>query len=107
MALLDEALAAVAGGEVDDFQVLEEVFCQLFSACEHAHDVSRAEQWMRIGEAIAKRRSLPAVSAYCRTHYGGILTARGPWQEGRRRWPGTSWSAPLTSSTPTARRRRR
>ena len=39
MMLLDEALAAVAGSEVDDFCVLEEIFCQLFSACEHAHDV--------------------------------------------------------------------
>ena len=39
MVLLDEALAAVAGSEVDDFCVLEEIFCQLFSACEHAHDV--------------------------------------------------------------------
>jgi hypothetical protein len=28
MLLLDEALAAVAGSEVDDFCVLEEIFCQ-------------------------------------------------------------------------------
>ena len=41
--LLDEALAAVAGSEVDDFFVLEEIFCQLFAACEHAHDVARAD----------------------------------------------------------------
>jgi DNA-binding CsgD family transcriptional regulator len=81
MVLLDEALAAVAGGEVDDFFVLEEIFCQLFSACERAHDVTRAEQWIRIGEAIAAERNLPAVSAYCRTHYGGILTAAGRWPE--------------------------
>jgi len=81
MVLLDEALAAVAGGEVDDFCVLEEIFCQLFSACEHAHDVGRADQWIRIGESIAKRRRLPAVSAFCRTHYGGILTAAGRWPE--------------------------
>ena len=81
MLLLDEALAAVAGGEVDDFSVLEEVFCQLFSACEHAHDVTRADQWIRIGEAIAERRKLPAVSAFCRTHYGGVLTAAGRWPE--------------------------
>ena len=53
MLLLDEALAAVAGSDVDDFCVLEEIFCQLFSACEHAHDVARADQWIRIGEAIA------------------------------------------------------
>jgi DNA-binding NarL/FixJ family response regulator len=81
MLLLDEALAAVAGHEVDDFAVLEEIFCQLFSACEHAHDVGRADQWIRIGEAIAERRNLPAVSAFCRTHYGGLLTAAGRWPE--------------------------
>lgn len=81
MVLLDEALAAVMGGEVDDFIIIEEIFCQLFSACEHAQDVGRAEQWIRVGEQIAERRRLPAVSAYCRTHYGGILTAAGRWAE--------------------------
>jgi DNA-binding NarL/FixJ family response regulator len=81
MALLDEALAAVAGGEVDDFCVLEEIFCQLFSACERARDVVRADQWIRVGEAVAARRRLPAVSAFCRTHYGGVLTAAGRWKE--------------------------
>jgi ATP/maltotriose-dependent transcriptional regulator MalT len=81
MVLLDEALAAVAGSDVDDFCVLQEIFCQLFSACEHAHDVSRADQWIRIGEAIATRRKLPAVSAFCRTHYGGLLTTAGRWPE--------------------------
>ncbi|HEX6501296.1 MAG TPA: LuxR C-terminal-related transcriptional regulator [Micromonosporaceae bacterium] len=81
MALLDEALAAVSGAEVDDFAVLEEIFCQLFSACEHAYDVARADQWIRVGEAIAERRKLPAVSAFCRTHYGAVLTAAGRWRE--------------------------
>jgi DNA-binding NarL/FixJ family response regulator len=81
MMLLDEALAAVAGSEVDDFCALEEIFCQLFSACEHACDVVRADQWIRIGDAIAERRKLPAVSAFCRTHYGGILTTAGRWPE--------------------------
>ena len=81
MLLLDESLAALAGHEVDDFSVLEEVFCQLFSACEHAHDVGRAEEWIRVGDALAERRSLPAVSAFCRTHYGGLLTTAGRWPE--------------------------
>jgi DNA-binding CsgD family transcriptional regulator len=81
MVLLDEALAAVAGHDVDDFTVLEEIFCQLFSACERAHDVGRADQWMRVGDEIAQRRNLPAVSAFCRTHYGGVLTDAGRWPE--------------------------
>jgi DNA-binding NarL/FixJ family response regulator len=81
MRMLDEALAAVAGSEVDNFQVLEEVFCQLFSACELARDVARADQWIRVGERIAAERRLPAVSAFCRTHYGGLLTVAGRWTE--------------------------
>ena len=81
MLLLDEALAAVAGRDVDNFQVLEEIFCQLFAACEHANDVGRADQWIRVGEEVARRRNLPAVSAFCRTHYGGVLTAAGRWPE--------------------------
>ncbi len=81
MVLLDEALAAVAGSDVDDFCALQEIFCQLFAACEHAHDVSRADQWIRVGETIAARRRLPAVSAFCRTHYGGLLTNAGRWSE--------------------------
>ena len=81
MGLLDEALAAVAGSEVEQFLSLQDIFCQLFAACEHAHDVTRAEQWMRVGEAISERRKLPTVSAFCRTHYGGILTAAGRWPE--------------------------
>jgi DNA-binding NarL/FixJ family response regulator len=81
MAMLDEALAAVAGDEVDDVCAIEEIFCQLFAACEHAHDVQRADAWIRVGEAVAARRRLPAVSAFCRTHFGAVLTAAGRWPE--------------------------
>jgi len=81
MLLLDEALAALAGHEVDDFLVIQEVFCQLFSACEHANDVARADQWIRVGEAMAAQRNLPAVAAFCHAHYGGIMTAAGRWPD--------------------------
>jgi DNA-binding NarL/FixJ family response regulator len=81
MALLDEALTAVVGDEVDDVCSIEEIFCQLFSACEYARDVRRADTWMRVGETVAQRCRLPTVSAFCHTHYGGVLTAAGRWPE--------------------------
>jgi DNA-binding CsgD family transcriptional regulator len=81
MSLLDEALAAVSGDEVDDVCAIEEIFCQLFSACEYARDVRRADSWIRVGEAVAQRHRLPAVSAFCHTHYGGVLTSAGRWGE--------------------------
>jgi DNA-binding CsgD family transcriptional regulator len=81
MLLLDEALAAVAGEEVEDFNVLHDIFCQLFIACERTQDVARAEQWIRVGRAIAERRRLPVVAAFCSTHYGAIMTAAGRWEE--------------------------
>jgi DNA-binding CsgD family transcriptional regulator len=81
MVRLDESLAAVVGGEVGNLFVIEEIFCQMFSACERAHDVARAEQWLRVGEAVAAQRNLPAVVAYCHTHFGGVMTAAGRWPE--------------------------
>jgi tetratricopeptide (TPR) repeat protein len=81
MVRLDESLAAVAGGEVENLFVIEEIFCQMFSACERAHDVARAEQWLKVGEAVAAQRNLPAVVAYCHTHFGGVMTAAGRWPE--------------------------
>jgi DNA-binding NarL/FixJ family response regulator len=81
MTLLDEALAAVTAGEAEDFMIYEDVFCQLFAACEYARDVTRADQWIRIGTGIAARRSLPSVAAFCHTHYGGLLTVAGRWAE--------------------------
>ena len=84
MMLLDEALAAVAGSEVDDFCALQEIFCQLFAACEHAHDVSRADQWIRVGEAIAARRQLPAVSGVLPHPLRRPPHQRRPLARGRR-----------------------
>ena len=49
MARLDEALAAICAGEVDDLSVVEGVFCGLFNACE------RTER-RRAGRTVAAGR---------------------------------------------------
>jgi DNA-binding NarL/FixJ family response regulator len=81
MAVLDEALAASsAADDIDPFS-LEEIYCKLFTSCERTHDVSRAEQWVSSLNEIVLKRNVPAVGAWCRTHYGSILTAAGRWPE--------------------------
>jgi DNA-binding CsgD family transcriptional regulator len=79
MKLLDEAMAAIAGGEIADHKAIGEIYCRLLSACEHATDVRRAEDWV----SAIDRHVLwtDFVRPTCRTHYGGILIALGRWQE--------------------------
>lgn len=81
MRLLDEALAGVCAGEVEDIYVIEGVFCGMFAACEYAHDVGRVEQWLRAANDIVQTRGDAPLGAFCRAHYGGILTAAGRWEE--------------------------
>jgi len=78
LVLCDEAMTAVCAGELTDLATAESIFCGLFTACELAHDVPRAEQWTRAAERMERS---PVVAAYCRAHYGGILTAAGRWHE--------------------------
>jgi DNA-binding CsgD family transcriptional regulator len=75
--MLDQAMAAVAGGEVVGHGPVGEIYCRLLSACEYAVDLRRAEEWMAgIDRHVAWTLF---VRPTCRTHYGGILIALGEW----------------------------
>jgi DNA-binding CsgD family transcriptional regulator len=78
LVLGDEALAALCAGELTEVAAIDEIFCGLFWACELVFDIPRADQWMR-ATAVRVRRNV--VAAFCRAHYGGILTAAGRWEE--------------------------
>jgi DNA-binding CsgD family transcriptional regulator len=79
MTLLDETMAAVAGGEVAGVGAIGEIYCRLLGACEHAGDVRRAEQWLAAaGRSVAWT---DFVRPTCRLHYGGILIGLGRWDE--------------------------
>jgi DNA-binding NarL/FixJ family response regulator len=78
LVLCDEALTALCADELTEVAAVDEIFCGLFWACELVHDVPRADQWMR-ATAVRVRRNV--VAAFCRAHYGGILTAAGRWTE--------------------------
>ena len=81
MAYLDEALAAICGGDVSELPVVEGCLCGLITACEHTRDVSRAEEWLRATERVMRRGNHVAVAGYCRARYAGILVAAGRWED--------------------------
>jgi DNA-binding CsgD family transcriptional regulator len=79
MRFLDEGLAAVCAGELTDLATVDSIFCGFFWACELVNDVPRADQWMRAAADLVGRHNV--VAAFCRAHYGGILTAAGRWSQ--------------------------
>ena len=82
MTLLDQAMAAVAAGEVVGVGPAGEIYCRLLSACERATDVRRAEEWLEGATRFEAWGDF--VPPTCRTHYGGILIALGRWKEAER-----------------------
>jgi DNA-binding NarL/FixJ family response regulator len=83
MALLDEALAAVAAGEVADLISVGAMYCKMLHACELTLDVRRAEEWLALADGFVERTNRVPISAICRTHYGGVPHRGRP--VGRRR----------------------
>ena len=79
MSLIDEAMAAVSGGEVARIDSIGEIYCRLLGACERATDMRRAEQWMAAARGYVAWGDF--VPPTCRVHYGGILIAVGRWEE--------------------------
>jgi DNA-binding NarL/FixJ family response regulator len=79
MRLLDEAMAAISGGEVVGVGTIGDIYCRLLSACEHVADVRRAEEWLSAADRLVAWSDF--VAPTCRCHYGGILIAIGRWAE--------------------------
>ncbi len=79
LVLFDEALAAACAGDLREISTVDSIFCGFFWACELVNDVPRADQWMRAAADLMRRRNV--VAAFCRAHYGGILTAAGRWSQ--------------------------
>lgn len=81
MLLLDEAMTMATGGELAGFHTISETFCVTLSACELAGDLVRTEHWCHAAAEFARLHNCQFLSAYCRTTYGGLLTASGRWQD--------------------------
>ena len=81
MALLDEAMAGVVGGEATSPLAVSDCLCVMVTACENAHDLRRAEEWCQVALETSREKSIAFLAANCRTSYGAILAMLGRHQE--------------------------
>jgi DNA-binding CsgD family transcriptional regulator len=80
MSLLDEAMAAAMGGELEDPWAIGATCCSMLFACERISDLRRAEEWCRVLTDFTERRRYVPLSALCRSVYAGVLISRGDWE---------------------------
>jgi len=86
-ARLDEALAAITGGQLCDPSVAGIAFCSLLSSCDRSGDLRRAEEWTRLIDRLVFERAgeRPVVlHTHCRVAYGSVLWSAGNWQEAEK-----------------------
>jgi len=76
---LDEVALAGVAGELRAATERGRAWCLLIFACERVRDIERAAEWCDAVRRVAERTQHPQLFAFCRTHYAGVLTARGDY----------------------------
>jgi class 3 adenylate cyclase len=80
MPLLDEAMAAVVGGELQP-HAAGYVYCGMIGICSKLGDYGRAAEWTAATLRWCERQSVPAFPGVCRIHRAELLTLRGSYTE--------------------------
>jgi class 3 adenylate cyclase len=75
-ALLDEAMAAVVGGELDP-AAAGYVYCGMIGICSKLGDYQRASQWTDATLRWCERQSVPAFPGVCRIHKAELMRLHG------------------------------
>ncbi|HKH93411.1 MAG TPA: protein kinase [Gemmatimonadaceae bacterium] len=83
MALIDEAMAAVAGGELTP-HTTGRAYCNMISVCERLSDFGRAAEWQDVAEHWGDPYADSAFPGICRVFRAGILRIRGALPEAER-----------------------
>jgi class 3 adenylate cyclase len=76
MTLLDEAMAAVVGGELGP-DAAGYVYCGMIGACSKLGDYGRASEWTEATLRWCERESVPAFPGVCRIHKAELMRLRG------------------------------
>jgi DNA-binding NarL/FixJ family response regulator len=77
LARLDEAMAAVTGGETATLETFADVSCTLMLACERGDDAERPRQWSQVFETFARKYDHVSLLAFCRTCCADVYAANG------------------------------
>jgi class 3 adenylate cyclase len=80
MTLLDEAMTAVVGGELQP-EAAGYVYCGMIGVCSKLGDYGRASEWTEATFRWCERQSVPAFPGVCRIHSAELLTLRGSYTE--------------------------
>jgi class 3 adenylate cyclase len=75
-ALLDEAMAAVIGGEMEP-EAAGYVYCGMIGICSKLGDYRRAAEWTEATLRWCERQSVPAFPGICRIHKAELLRLHG------------------------------
>jgi class 3 adenylate cyclase len=76
MTLLDEAMAAVVGGELIP-SVAGYVYCGMIGICSKLGDYGRAAEWTEATLRWCERESVPAFPGVCRIHKAELMLLHG------------------------------
>jgi class 3 adenylate cyclase len=75
-ALLDEAMAAVIGGEVGP-DTAGYIYCGMIGACSKLGEYARASEWTEATLRWCERQSVPAFPGICRIHKAELMRLHG------------------------------
>src|SRR5918992_4717969 len=78
--LLDEAMAAVVGGELDP-AAAGYVYCGMIGICSKLGDYPRASEWTEATLRWCERQSVPAFPGVCRIHKAELLRLHGSFEK--------------------------
>jgi len=80
MALLDEAMTSVVGGELEP-HAAGYVYCGMIGVCSRLGDYGRAAEWTDATLRWCERQSVPAFPGVCRVHQAELMRLRGSYAQ--------------------------
>ena len=84
MRFLDEAAAAIVGGEITDVLAICLSSCYLMFGCGRTRDYDRATQWCNRIKEFCQRYRIRPLFSLCRTQYADVLVWKGAWDEAEK-----------------------